>query len=138
MLSSFGLDHPQIAFARQLIVDIVRDNAADAQVVVDLFEPFSYLLTENARLDTILGSVVAAANDAAATAAQAAMQSASAESGGVMELAVNDATFAAPIKLLSAAMSAQQALTLEECDRLLRQYSSTIAVLERAIPDMQV
>jgi len=35
-------------------------------------------------------------------------------------------------------LAAPQALSLEECDRLLRQYSSTIAVLERAIPDLRV
>lgn len=138
VLPALNLDHPQVAFARALIVDILRDNASDAQVVVDLFEPFSYLLTESARLEAILGSDTAAANDAAAAAAQASLQGASAEAGAVMDVSVGDASFSNPVKLLSAAMAAPQALSLEECDRLLRQYSSTIAVLERAIPDLRV
>ena len=138
VLPALSLDHPQVAFARQLIADVVRDNATDAQVIADLFEPFSYLLTEAARLDTVLGGAVAAANDAAAAAAQAALQGSPTDGGGVMDVAGVDASFASPVHLLSVAMSAPQALTLEECDRLLRQYSTTIALLERAIPDLQV
>jgi hypothetical protein len=33
VLPSLGLDHPQVAFARQLILEVVQDNAADAQVL---------------------------------------------------------------------------------------------------------
>jgi hypothetical protein len=85
----------------------------------------------------VLGSAAAAATEAAAALAAAATQGVAME-GGVLDLTNHECGFTSPVKLLSAAMDAQQAMTLEECDRLLRQYASTIATLERAVPDLQV
>jgi hypothetical protein len=121
-LSAMKVDESLVQYALGLVSDVIEQNLVDAGKVVDIFEPFSYLLLEQARIDFLLEHSATHFDDIESCFDKLAEEL----QHGSSRAEMHPSHAAPPPPLVS----------LQLCEQLIRQYKTSIQALEHAVHDV--